>query len=53
VAARNRAGPGSELHAPAITHDRLVLFSRPPEELDLLFARKWIFIFGKNGRSSY
>src|ERR1700761_7192801 len=36
-AARNRAVPGSELHAPAITHHRLVLFSRPPEELDLLY----------------
>jgi len=36
-AARNRAVPASELHAPAITHHRLVLFSRPPEELDLLY----------------
>jgi AraC family transcriptional regulator len=36
-AARNRAVPGSELHAPAITHHRLILFSRPPEELDLLY----------------
>jgi AraC family transcriptional regulator len=36
-AARNRAVPASELHAPAISHHRLVLFSRPPEELDLLY----------------
>ncbi len=36
-AARNRAVPGSELHAPAITHHRLILFSRPPEVLDLLY----------------
>ena len=36
-AARNRAVPGSELHAPAITHHRLILFSRPPEGLDLLY----------------
>jgi AraC family transcriptional regulator len=36
-AARNRAVPGSVLHAPAISHHRLVLFSRPPEELDLLY----------------
>ena len=36
-AARNRAVPASELHAPAITHHRLVLFSRPPEELDLRY----------------
>ena len=35
-AARNCAVPGSELHAPALTHHRLILFSRPPEELDLL-----------------
>ena len=34
-AARNRAVPASELDAPALTHHRLVLFSRPPEELDL------------------
>ena len=37
-AARNRAVPASELHAPALTHHRLVLFSRPPEELDLRYA---------------
>src|SRR5258707_8858637 len=36
-AARNRAVPASELHAPAITHHRLILFSRPPEELELLY----------------
>jgi AraC family transcriptional regulator len=36
-AARYRAAPASELRPPAITHDRLVLFSRPPEELDLLY----------------
>ena len=36
-AARNRAVPGSELHAPALTHHRLILFSRPPEELDLRY----------------
>jgi AraC family transcriptional regulator len=36
-AARNRAVPASELHAPAITHHRLILFSRPPEGLDLLY----------------
>ena len=36
-AARNCAVPASELHAPALTHHRLILFSRPPEELDLLY----------------
>src|SRR3984885_204936 len=36
-AARNRAVPASELHVPALTHHRLVLFSRPPEELDLRY----------------
>src|SRR6185369_17160971 len=36
-AARYRAAPGSELHPPALTHHRLVLFSRPPEELDLRY----------------
>jgi AraC family transcriptional regulator len=36
-AARNRAVPASELHAPALTHHRLVLFSRPPAELDLRY----------------
>src|SRR5262245_61115554 len=32
-AARYLAAPASELNPPALTHDRLVLFSRPPEEL--------------------
>src|SRR5580704_16790313 len=36
-AARYRAAPASELHPPALTHDRLVLFARPPEELDLRY----------------
>ncbi len=36
-AARYRAAPAAELHPPAITHPRLVLFSRPPEELDLRY----------------
>jgi AraC family transcriptional regulator len=36
-AARYRAAPGSELKPPALTHDRLVLFARPPEEMDLLY----------------
>ena len=36
-AARYRAAPASELHPPALSHPRLVLFSRPPEELDLLY----------------
>jgi AraC family transcriptional regulator len=36
-AARNHAAPASELHGPAITHHRLVLFSRPPKGLDLLY----------------
>jgi AraC family transcriptional regulator len=35
-AARYRAAPPSELHPPALTHHRLFLFIRPPEELDLL-----------------
>src|SRR4051794_36930404 len=34
-AARYRAAPASELSPPGITHPRLVLFSRPPEQLDL------------------
>ena len=37
-AARYRAPPASELSAPALTHHRLVLFVRPPEELDLLYG---------------
>jgi len=36
-AARYRAAPPSELNPPALTHDRLVLFSRPPQELDLVY----------------
>ncbi len=36
-AARYRETPASELNPPAITHHRLVLFARPPEELDLLY----------------
>jgi len=36
-AVRYRAAPASELNPPALTHDRLVLFARPPEELDLLY----------------
>src|SRR5262245_56348039 len=33
-AARFHAAFGSELHTPALTDDRLILFSRPPQELD-------------------
>jgi AraC family transcriptional regulator len=36
-AARYRAAPASELEHPAITHHRLVLFLRPPDELDLRY----------------
>jgi AraC family transcriptional regulator len=36
-AAHCRTAPASELSLPAITHHRLVLFIRPPEELDLLY----------------
>jgi hypothetical protein len=36
-AARYRAAPDSELHPPAMTHHRLVLFAQPPEELELLY----------------
>jgi AraC family transcriptional regulator len=36
-AARFRAAPASELNPPALTHHRLFLFSRPPEELDLVY----------------
>ena len=35
--ARYRAARASEFGAPAITHHRLVLFVRPPEELDLQY----------------
>jgi len=36
-AARYRASPDSELNLPALTHHRLVLVTRPPQELDLRF----------------
>jgi AraC family transcriptional regulator len=36
-AARCRASRALEVSLPAITHHRLVLFIRPPEELDLLY----------------
>jgi AraC family transcriptional regulator len=36
-AARYRAAPASELQPPALTHHRLVLFARPPEQLDLRY----------------
>jgi AraC family transcriptional regulator len=36
-AARYRAAPADEISPPAITHHRLVLFIRPPEELDLWY----------------
>jgi AraC family transcriptional regulator len=36
-AVRYRAAPASELHPPAMTHHRLILFTRPPEELDLRY----------------
>ena len=36
-AARYRGAPAFELNLPAITHHRLVLFARPPEELDLRY----------------
>ena len=36
-AARYRAEPAFEFHAPAITHHTLVLFSRPPDELELRY----------------
>ena len=36
-AARYRAAPASELEHPGITHHRLVLFVRPPDELDLRY----------------
>ena len=32
-----RAPPASELNPPAMTHHRLILFARPPEEFDLLY----------------
>jgi AraC family transcriptional regulator len=36
-AARYQAAPDSELSPPAITHHTLVLFTRPPEELELRY----------------
>src|SRR3954454_24875989 len=36
-AARYRAAPAAELNPPALTYDRLVLFARPPEGLELLY----------------
>jgi hypothetical protein len=36
-AARYREAPASELNPPALTHHRLVIFIRPPEELDLRY----------------
>jgi AraC family transcriptional regulator len=36
-AARYRASPAWEYNAPALTHHRLVLVTRPPQELDLRF----------------
>jgi AraC family transcriptional regulator len=35
-AVRYHAAPASECSTPALSHHRLVLFARPPEELDLL-----------------
>src|SRR5262245_32451094 len=36
-AARCRAAPAFEFNLPALTHHRLFLFTRPPDELDLLY----------------
>jgi AraC family transcriptional regulator len=36
-ATRFRAAPASELHQPAISHHRLFLLTRPPEQLDLRY----------------
>jgi hypothetical protein len=36
-AARYSAEPAFEINPPALTHHALVLFTRPPEELDLIF----------------
>src|SRR5499427_4765607 len=36
-AAHCRAAPAFELNLPALTHHRLFLFTRPPEELDLRY----------------
>ena len=37
-AARYRAAPAAEVHSPALTHHRLVLVTRPPDEADLRYA---------------
>jgi AraC family transcriptional regulator len=36
-AARCRAAPAFDFHLPALTHHRLFLFTRPPDELDLQY----------------
>jgi hypothetical protein len=36
-AERYRATPAFELNQPALTHHKLVLYTRPPEELDMRF----------------
>src|SRR6516225_5441618 len=36
-AARYGEAPAFEFNPPAITHHRLILYTRPPEELDLLY----------------
>ena len=36
-AARYRAALASEYNPPAVTHHRLILIARPPEELDLVY----------------
>jgi hypothetical protein len=36
-AARYRASPAFELNQPVLTHHMLVLFARPPEELDVQY----------------
>jgi AraC family transcriptional regulator len=36
-AARYHVEPATDLNLPALTHHRLVLFARPPEELDLVY----------------
>src|SRR5262245_34483815 len=36
-ALRCRVEPAFELNPPAITHHRLILFIRPPKELDLVY----------------
>jgi AraC family transcriptional regulator len=36
-AAHYRAASAAELHPPALSHHRLILFARPPEELDLRY----------------